>query len=656
MKVMVFAMMLMCALTAAADENGKLQIAPIACQGSVFSSIQKICSLVDGLGGAGCKITADNCATASQEVFTGSTIELASPTNIKPWNGMGGLGPHYTAASVCLMRDIAEQPEKKIKTSAKANTMLGSVTAEQEIGFLSFDKNTGTFEGYHRLKACGPAVGCLDAYTQKFKLTPVKTAKKGAGKTVGAYEIYESQGIDMWADGLIQGISVALPGIQVPTPIGDIEAKPEFSFGRATGFVVSPFDGNSKSSLPDAGLAISANKMQDVYGRTPGTDAMTVAPFDSLGDNRWKSSPKGWISQIALGSRNPNPKVGVWAQPAGVEYPARPDADIKVARSKAEKTPNAYLGASIKATYSPINLIPQPIRDIGCSGIVKLCIDQLEVFAKPMIDVGYASQFQFFHDEQSKWNGKLTGGTTGFPDLRPQNLDQAKFFSAGAWSSTAARFALEAGLDFVIRLEINTFFTKIKKDLVNIHPRTTIAEKVDAGDSNDNGTSKLMMARTQASQLMTDKKYFQTYKTVTGADLASGTTDGGAGHIKACFAKETSPGAMPPEPTYTPGNTSVLVEQIEYPCNVCVGWEATPYKDDDGKDLVVPGYMATLFPASQAAKPVGSQWKCKYTFQSGCYDMCKMDKDGKLTVTDTALEMLAAGKAKDMPATCARGR
>ena len=97
---------------------------------------------------------------------------------------------------------IEQQTNKKIKTNATASTLLGNVTAEQEVGFLSFNKDNGVYEGYHRMKACGPVVGCLDAYTQKFKLTPVKSNKKGSGAKVGQYEILEAHALDFWAEGL----------------------------------------------------------------------------------------------------------------------------------------------------------------------------------------------------------------------------------------------------------------------------------------------------------------------------------------------------------------------------------------------------------------------------------------------------------------------
>ena len=45
-------------LAGGADENGKLVYSGVNCQSSIFSSIQKVCQLVDKTG-ASCTITAD---------------------------------------------------------------------------------------------------------------------------------------------------------------------------------------------------------------------------------------------------------------------------------------------------------------------------------------------------------------------------------------------------------------------------------------------------------------------------------------------------------------------------------------------------------------------------------------------------------------------
>jgi hypothetical protein len=434
-----------------------------------------------------------------------------------------------------------------------------------------------------------------------------------------------------------------------------VSVEPQFRFGRATGFVLAPFDGNLKSSFPDSFLGLTSNHMYDVYGRKPGTIATSLSPIDGGGpSSTWSYQPKGWISQLGLGSRDANPDNPVWKAPPGLEFPVRPDLDQTKARSAAEKIPNAYLGASLKATYSIDNLIPQAIKDFGCGGIVSVCIDLADVFVEPSVDVGFTSQLSFFQSEQSKWNGTVLPNTTvPVADLRPQNLDQAKSLEIRANSAAAAKFSLNAGLDLKISLSINTFFTKINQTLVDLEPRTTIASTTSAGYS---ANGKSATAKSYASQILSSKKFFQEYTLLNGSNVASGSSDGGLNHIKACLAKPSETAPPPSAPTYTPGNTKLLLDEVLYPCNICVGWAEVDYVDNAGKPQKVPAFLQSLFPASQALKPVADRWACKDLYEAGCYDQCSMNKQGKLTVVETAVEAVAKGETKKMPLTCARGQ
>lgn len=647
MKILILIPLLLMSLSATADENGKPVITPAKCT-SKFTSIGHVCKLLEAFGGK-CVVTADACQNISQEVFAGTSIDLSGSNDQRSWNGMGGLGNQYSAAAVCLMRSLADRPQRRVETVAPATMVFGDVSAEQRVGFLSFDHKTGIYEGYHSLRACAPAVGCLDAYTQRFKLTPVRMNQQGSGNQAGQMAITSSFGTDVWAEGLDQGVQSAFPGISIPTPIGDVVATPQFHFRRTTGFVLAPYASGMRSSFADPALGISKNATFDIYGRNPGVNAtVQLLPHD-----QGVMSPKGWISQAALGSRDANPQSKVWVPEQG-QYPKRPDLNLSAARSAVEKTPNATMGASIRVAYSPLGLIPEPLRRIGCSGIVKLCFDQLEVFAEPKITNTFSSQLSFFQNEQSKWNGEERdmGLSRPVPDLRPPNLDQVRQIQVLAASSVASRFALEAGLDFVIRLEINTVFSKIKKILVNVHPRTTIKEVVKKGHS----AQAKATARSQASLQLANKKVFQSYVPFSGKDLSAGTADGGQLDIRSCFGRETPAGSMPAEPTYTPGDVSVLVEQIEYLCNICVAWDEVPFKDDRGRDQVFPGHVQSMNPASQDHLPASSRWKCRYEVQNGCHDMCKMDDQGRLYVTRTAVDMLASGEAQGMSPSCGRGR
>lgn len=617
---------------AGADANGIMTGGPVSCGPSAFQAISKICDLISGTVGK-CTITSDSCAESSQEIFTGNKIELASPSNIKFWNGFGGAGDIYNVATTCLLRDLAETPGQKTMTVAKASSPLGDLKARQEIGFLSYDKKTRVFEGYQRLQACAPVVGCLDTYLQRFRVKPTLTPLTGAGHLAGQYEVYESHALDLWADGQDQSIKVELQALTVNTPYGSVEAKPEFGFGRRTGFVVSPYDGNTTSLVPSPMAKLETT---DVYGRVPGLAASKAVPFKNLGDNRYESHPTAWMSAIALGSRDPNPKSAVWKPAAGVSFPARPDYEFNQARSGVEKMPNAYLGASVRVAYKPLDILPGALKALCGASPVSVCIEQFEVFVKPTIDTGFSSQLNFNHLEGAKWNGALINQ---FPDLRPQNMDQFKGVGLFYGASAASRFALEAGVDFAVRLKINIpIIDDIDKLIVDVHPKTTVAEKTDAQST----VGGAWGATTQVSKALLTKQFFQNYLTLNGSV-------NGLDHIKACLAQPSATGPEPAEPTYTPGKPDDLIKGIEYPCNLCVGHPTITWTDEKGVQHTKNEELWTVFAADQSVRPAGAQWACNYGHKIGCFDMCSYDPvTKKLTVRRTAKEMIASGEAKNM--------
>ncbi len=619
---------------ASADENGNPVVAATGCN-TAFTSIQKVCDLVAAFSGLGkCTITADKCLTASQEIFTGNNIETATPaTANKTWNGLGGFGEAYGVTTQCLLRDIADMPNQKITTQANATSPLGDLSAKQEVGFLSFNKDTKVFEGYHRLSACAPVVGCIDAYTQKFKLTPVMKNLKGSGQTVGQYQILSSYSLDLFAEGQAQGLKVELPAIAVNTPYGSISAKPEFGFGRATGFVLAGYDGNTKSLL---NTPVGAARTIDTYGRNGGTAVVQASvPAISKGDGIYINSPAGWISQIGLGSRDPNPKNPTWKPTPGVEFSVRPDFDVTKARSAVEKTPNAYLGASVKVAYSPLDILPGALKALCGNKPVSICVKQFDIYAKPMIDTAFTSQFNIAQTESGKWNGKIFPAAQAIPDFRPQNMDQYRQTVISYGSTAMSRFALEAGVDFNLHLHITIpIIDDIDRSLIDVHPKTTVLEKI----SSNSAQGKMVDAGTQATKYVATKQPFQSYNTFKGP--ADGTS-----HIKSCLAKPSATGPMPAEPTYTPGDTTDLLEGIEYPCNICIAYPDVHWTDENGVAQMYPGQAWIHDKVSQAGKPAQVQWSCTKN-KGGCFDMCTFDPNTKkLTLVRTAIEMVKSGES-----------
>jgi hypothetical protein len=611
-----------------ADANGKIVVSTVDCESSAYTSLGFVCDIVNKIpGGSGlCEKTANTCFNGNQEVFTGLNIELASPTNIKNWTGFGAMGELYQAATVCMLRDIRSSP---LTSSASASLVLGKATINQEVGFLSFNKDSRTYSGFQHAKICAPVVGCMDAFTQQFTLVPVVTDLKLSTSKVGEYQIYGSYALDYQTEGLNQGLNITLPALDVITPYGKFSAKPKFAISRGVGGVLAPY--NSGNYLSTLASPLGKGKMEDLYGRNPGTKSCQVPPSHSVnGVSVWDNSIKGWISQIALGSRDANLKNPIWTPPTTEKFPIRPDLDTNVSRSTAEKTPNAYMGANVKVVYSPTDLIPDWIRD---SGYINFSFD---IFAQPTIDTTFASQFHLIETETAKLFPPYT-------DYRPAKLEQFKNFKAFNSTSAAARFALEAGLDLNIHLHVPLLFGSIDEDLVDIHPRTTVLEKIDSQNS---GPAKIIEASSQGSKVLATKNLFQTYNTSLGSF-------DGVKHIQECLAKPTADGLLPPPPTYEPGNPGDLIKVIEYPCNICVGMNDKTFTNKDGKSETIKGFLLNLFPADESTRPASSRWKCDLVAESGCYDMCKFNPITKeLTVVETALEMKAKGEVKNMPARC----
>ncbi len=588
---------------ARADINGTAVGAAFDCNSSKFTSMTFICDKIKQVTGTDlCTSTGNSCFTASNEIFTGSTIELASPTNIKGWNGFGGLGLAYENAALCLLRDLKFAP---MTSHAQTSTLLGDIWVDQDVGFLSFDPVTKVVEGYHHAKACMPVVGCADLFTQKFKFSAVSSSVKGTGVYAGNYEVYTNEALQLDTEGLLQGLQVKLPAMIVVTPYGPVSVQPEFRFGKAAGWAAAPFEGNSKSLIPEFAQA----HMLDLYGRNPGLNrTQTVVPTKYA---------QGWISQVGLGSRDPNPKTSYWTAPAGQEFAVRPDADIKQARSKAEKTPNGYMGASAPIVYSPTGLLPSFITSNGFISF------DFNIFVTPTFDAGFTSQFNLWNDEISQWKGYSASVL---------NFDNYRGLGLYGGSSAASRFALDAGVNLKIALDIDAGFFHLHKTLIDLHPRTTVAESVN---SDTKAAAKSALAYTQMSKVIAQKSLYTIYKPLNSTPVK------GEDHIKACFAGPTEPGAMPADPAYTPGDVSQLLEPVEYPCNLCIGSEGFDYVDPaTSKPVHQDNWWELVIPSQVNSKPDPAKWQCNGLSKVGCYDMCTWDKTSNvLTVKQTAIEM-----------------
>ncbi|AZZ35460.1 hypothetical protein CIK05_01140 [Bdellovibrio sp. qaytius] len=620
------------ALNSKADVNGKPVVVPTDCNSVVFSSADKICSLFAFAGSDVCTKTANNCASVSQELFTGTNLEAANYAQPKGWTGFGSTGALYSSAQLCLLRDLKDAP---IESVATATTKIGDASIKQRLQFLSFDKGTKTWQGYHVAAACAPAIGCIDIISQKITAKPVQNNVKGTGKKAGEYEIYTAYGIDVTADSIAQGFQVQIPALNVYTPYGVVSAIPKFELSRNMGLVLAPYNQNNVKSTA---VGVWGNaKMTEIYGRTAGVEQSTIYPaYLITGASKTDNRYIGYNSQVAFGSRNVDPNAAIWAPTAGQEFPLRPDADLNTSRSNAEKTPNAQLSAGVKIQYSPVALLPSAIVN---NRFITLGFN---VYVEPKVGANMSAQVNFNHSEISVAKDIIT--PQGPADVRVNKVEQHKSFSVTAGSNVAALFGLYAGVDLVIHLHVPLFITDIDVDLINIHPKTTVLESITKGTGVGNRSA---YAKTRVQEAMTTKKSYQEYKTLMN------TQPLGTDHVAACFAQPSASAPPPADPKYQPGNMQDLIAGVEYPCNICVGMNDYNYQDNDGKTQTINGFLVGLFQSPYGAGTASGRWACDNVAKSGCYDMCKYDPaTNKLTVVRTAVQMRALGQAQDMPLRC----
>ncbi len=619
-----------------ADINGTPESTGVKCDASVFSAGGFICDLFEKFAGASvCHVTANTCTTDGQELFTGANIELASPSNIKKWTGFGGSGAGYQAAQLCLLRDLKDGP---LSTEATAATALGNLSVKQTIQFGSYNRDTFEWTGWQRAQACAPVVGCLDIITQKIRAQAVITPlPAGSGKYAGEYAIQSLHGMQMEADGLSQEIKTTIPAIRIDTPYGVIQALPEFAMGRAIGIAQAPWSmGNAKSSLPGPW---STAKMYDLYGRYPGmTMTQTYPYFASFSNGTIDNRVIGYYSQVGLGARDANMKSDIWTPPAGVEFPPRPDNNLQISRSTPEKGPNGHLNANVKVEYSPTELLPESIRKNPYITIA------FKVWAKPLVETAFTTQFDVQHFEIADGRTLLSPG--GPIDYRPTAMDEWKGVNIAAASSAAARVALEAGVDLNLHLKVPLLWPlkPIDLDLVDLHPIVTPLESIVSGYSPGSQTA---YAFTEAKASAASGEWFQQYHKFSGA------VPSGKAEVTACLKAPSTSQPPPPAPTYTPGNPQDLTKIIQYPCNICIGMHEYKWTDNDGKEHVISEFLETLFAADESSMPAAAQWNCDLIAESGCHDICNYNPaTKKLTVAQTAIQLIAAGKADGMPLRC----
>jgi hypothetical protein len=578
----------------AACENGSGSLA----------SITTLCSVAQTTGlSFQCKDVVDHCKPESHQVFTGATIELASPTNIKTWNGRGGAGREYALAAVCALRDLRQQ---SMTAAAEAETMVGPISLTQELAFLGFQPGPSpVVRGYQRARTCMPALGCIDGLTQEFTVSPIQVAAP-AGSQAGQYAIQRLHAVNVTSDRLQQSLTFEGPKFDVPTPIGLLNATPRFSFGRQIQHVTRPYsEGNVKSTLtPNAHVV-------DVLGTEDGLNA-TKKPAE------WMAR-SGWLSQIGLGGRAAERDGSLW-MPGAEEWPARPDGNVDMARSPAERSLNVRAGAEIDILYDLLeNWAPaKALKETGL-----LTDSRLALRIRPSVAYRGSTQWNLWNGETVEWSFL---GEFPPPVPKLQDLDQFRLLGVYGGASVAGAFRVDLGVDFHLEIDPPLAPNIV---LVNFEKSTRLINEETKPTSKS--WPKQVVIGSQAKKILAGQP-FTVYQTLTGAPSAKD-------HLAACLKGAKEEKAVPPV-TWEPGDPQDLLVDLRYPCNVCLQWAGGTVKLPNGSTKSYPGFGPGFFAeASQDAKPEKKRWKCNSEQKVGCHDVCSATSDGKLVVLETAIEL-----------------
>ena len=577
-----------------------------ACQkgSGSLASIATLCSVAQTTGlPFQCKNVSDNCSLENHQVFTGASIELASPTNIKTWNGRGGVGREYALAAVCALRDLREQ---KMSAAAGTKTVAGPISLAQEVGFLGFQPGPSpVVRGYQRARACLPALGCIDGLTQEFTVSTVQVSAP-AGSQAGQYAIHRLHAVNVASDRLQQGLTLEGPKIDVPTPFGILAATPRFSFSRRIQHVTRPYSQeNVKSTLtPNAHVL-------DVLGTDEGLNA-TKKPAEGM-------VKSGWLSQVGLGGRAAERDGSLWT-PGGEEWPTRPDGSIDVARSPAERNLNVSAGAEIDIVYDFLeNWAPaKALKETGL-----LTDSRLAVRIKPSLAYRGSTQWNLWNGETVEWSFP---GEFPPPVPKLQDLDQSRLLGVYGGASVAGAFRVDVGVDLQLKIDppLGPDIT-----LVDFEKSTRVVNKETSPSSKS--WPKQVVIGSQTKKALAGQP-FTIYQTLTG-------TPSFKDHLAACLKGPKEERTVPPI-TWKPGDPKDLLVDVRYPCNVCLMWPGGTVKLENGSTKSYPGFGPGFFaPASQDAKPEKKRWKCNSEQKVGCHDVCSATSDGKLVVVETAIEL-----------------
>jgi cysteine-rich repeat protein len=292
-----------------------------------------------------------------------------------------------------------------------------------------------------------------------------------------------------------------------------------------------------------------------------------------------------------------------------------------------------------------------------------------EAFVTPMLDVGFASQFQIHFTDALYRNLILS------PDCHLyQNGDTRVVLQSLARSHVS--FDIDAGLNLVLTLSgISTPFGKISVTVLEKHPRFAILPEPVEGDDDDGGPDAEATFQWDPEPAFSSLTPFST----NGTPVADPTA-----FRNACFQTPPPDGQTLPTPTFTPDDPQKFATVLEFPCNVCFssgaltqgcGRASTEFPEDwcaidengvccaknaideNGVCYEPLNQGCQFWPISPSDIPAGStnevdvlfpapqdpsdQWFCDSVEKSGCMDLCTYDATAlqPLQVVQSAVDL-----------------
>jgi hypothetical protein len=245
----------------------------------------------------------------------------------------------------------------------------------------------------------------------------------------------------------------------------------------------------------------------------------------------------GLISQLGLGGR------GVSEDEPLHSTSPRPDLDLFLPRTSDERKAVGSVAADVKIAYSFVDLLPDQFNTSPFHLTA-------EAFVTPMLDVGFASQFQIHFTDALYRNLILS------PDCHLyQNGDTRVVLQSLARSHVS--FDIDAGLNLVLTLSgISTPFGKISVTVLEKHPRFAILPEPVEGDDDDGGPDAEATFQWDPEPAFSSLTPFST----NGTPVADPTA-----FRNACFQTPPPDGQTLPTPTFTPDDPQKFATVLEFP-------------------------------------------------------------------------------------------